>query len=153
MLAGYFDSYLGENELFGGNWGVYPFTNNCNIYVSDRSNGLFVVDFPGCDTNLGSISDNSNPRSFQLHAAFPNPFNPITMLSYELPEITYATLTVYNILGKEIIQLVSETQGPGHISIAWNAKDRFGNPVGTGVYIFRLRTGNFMQTRKMVYLK
>jgi len=48
FLAGYFDSYLGENELFGGNWGIYPFTESCNIYISDRSNGLFVVDFPGC---------------------------------------------------------------------------------------------------------
>ena len=153
FLAGYFDSYLGENELFGGNWGIYPFTESCNIYISDRSNGLFVVDFPGCGTNLGSISEAPSPQSFQLHAAFPNPFNPITNLRYDLPKQTQVILTVYDMLGREVTQLVNTTQEAGFKSVLWDATDSYGKSVSAGVYLYQIRSGEFVQTRKMVLLK
>ena len=153
FLAGYFDSYLGENELFGGNWGIYPFTESCNIYISDRSNGLFVVDFPGCGTNLGSISEAPSPQSFQLHAAFPNPFNPITNLRYDLPKQTQVILTVYDMLGREVTQLVNTTQETGFKSVLWDATDSYGKSVSAGVYLYQIRSGEFVQTRKMVLLK
>ena len=153
FLAGYFDSYLGENELFGGNWGIYPFTESCNIYISDRSNGLFVVDFPGCGTNLGSISEAPSPQSFQLHAAFPNPFNPITNLRYDLPKQTQVILTVYDMLGREVTQLVNTTQEAGFKSVLWDATDSYGKSVSAGVYFYQIRTNKYIQTKKMVLLK
>ena len=150
-LAGYFDTYLGENELYGGNWGVYPFTNNCNIYVSDRSNGLFVVDFPECGADLGFVSAVPNPQSFQLHAAFPNPFNPITTIRFEIPSVETrhaVSLQIYDITGRLIETLIDEELGPGYNTIQWNA-----NNFSSGVYFVRLEAGSFHNTQKVILLK
>ena len=153
FLAGYFDSYLGENELFGGNWGIYPFTESCNIYISDRSNGLFVVDFPDCGTDLESVNEIPNPKIFLLHSGYPNPFNPIITLCYDLPEQSFVTLTIYNLMGRKVTQLVNTTQEAGFRSVQWDATDMDGKPVSAGVYLYQIRSGEFVQTKKMVLLK
>ena len=153
FLAGYFDSYLGENELFGGNWGIYPFTESCNIYISDRSNGLFVVDFPDCGTDLESVNEIPNPKIFLLHSGYPNPFNPIITLRYDLPEQSFVTLTIYDLIGREITQLVHTTQEAGFRSVQWDATDMDGKTVSAGVYLYQIRSGEFVQTKKMVLLK
>ena len=153
FLAGYFDSYLGENELFGGNWGIYPFTESCNIYISDRSNGLSVVDFPDCGTDLESVNEIPNPKIFLLHSGYPNPFNPIITLRYDLPEQSFVTLTIYNLMGRKVTQLVNTTQEAGFRSVQWDATDMDGKPVSAGVYLYQIRSGEFVQTKKMVLLK
>jgi hypothetical protein len=93
------------------------------------------------------------PISFALHQNFPNPFNPITTLRYDLPSDAMVTLTVFDMLGREITQLVNTTQDAGFRSVQWNGTDSFGKSVGAGVYLYHLRTGSFSQVRKMVLLK
>ena len=83
----------------------------------------------------------------------PNPFNPITSLRYDLPEQAQVTLTIYNMLGREVSQLVNTTQEAGYKSVQWNATDMHGKPVSAGVYLYQIRAGEFVQTRKMVLLK
>jgi flagellar hook assembly protein FlgD len=80
-------------------------------------------------------------------------FNPITTLRYNLPEQTQVTLTVYDMLGRQVTQLVNTTQEAGYRSVQWNATDFFGKPVSAGVYLYQIRAGEFVQTRKMVLLK
>ena len=82
-----------------------------------------------------------------------NPFNPITSLRYDLPEQAQVTLTVYNMLGREVAQLVNTTQESGFKSVQWNATDMHGKPVSAGVYLYQIRAGEFVQTKKMVLLK
>ena len=93
------------------------------------------------------------PETFTLHQNFPNPFNPITTLRYDLPEQAFVTLTVFDMLGKEITQLVNTTQLHGFKSVQWDAKDSMGRPVSAGVYLYQIQAGEFVQTRKMVLLK
>jgi flagellar hook assembly protein FlgD len=85
--------------------------------------------------------------------AYPNPFNPITSLRYDLPEQAQVILTVYDLMGREVAQLVNTTQESGLKSVQWNATDMHGKPVSAGVYLYQIRAGEFVQTRKMVLLK
>ena len=93
------------------------------------------------------------PITFALHQNYPNPFNPITSLRYDLPEQAQVTLTVYDMLGREVTQLVNTTQEAGYKSVQWNATDKQGKPVSAGVYLYQIRAGEFVQTKKMVLLK
>jgi hypothetical protein len=93
------------------------------------------------------------PDAYALHQNYPNPFNPITSLRYDLPEQTQATLTIYDLMGREVTQLVNTTQEAGYKSVQWNATDMHGKPVSAGVYLYQVRAGDFVQTRKMVLLK
>jgi PKD repeat protein len=93
------------------------------------------------------------PIAYTLHQNYPNPFNPITSLRYDLPEQAQVTLTVYDLMGREVTQLVNTTQDAGYRSVQWNATDSFGKPVSAGVYLYQIRAGEFVQTRKMVLLK
>ena len=93
------------------------------------------------------------PETFTLHQNFPNPFNPITTLRYDLPSDAFVTLTVYDMLGKEITQLVNTTQQAGFKSVHWDATESMGIPVSAGVYLYQIQTGEFCQTKKMVLLK
>ncbi|MBQ33383.1 MAG: hypothetical protein CMG32_00765 [Candidatus Marinimicrobia bacterium] len=91
--------------------------------------------------------------TFALHPAYPNPFNPITTLRYNLPEQAQVTLTIYDLMGREVTRLVNTTQEPGFKSVQWNATNSFGKPVSAGVYLYQVRAGEFVQTKKMVLLK
>jgi len=93
------------------------------------------------------------PISFFLYQNFPNPFNPITTLRYDLPEQAFVTLTVFDMLGREITQLINTTQLPGFKLVQWDATDSMGRPVSAGVYLYQIQAGEFVQTRKMVLLK
>jgi len=93
------------------------------------------------------------PITFALYQNYPNPFNPITTLKYDLPEDKFVTLTVYDMLGREITRLVNTTQEAGYRSVQWDATDSFGKPVSAGVYLYQIRAGEFIQTKKMVLLK
>ena len=91
--------------------------------------------------------------TFALHPAYPNPFNPITSLRYDLQEQAQVTLTIYDLMGREITGLVNTTQEPGFKSVRWDATDNHGKPVSAGVYLYKIQAGEFIQTRKMVLLK
>ncbi|MFH1851274.1 MAG: T9SS type A sorting domain-containing protein [Candidatus Neomarinimicrobiota bacterium] len=88
------------------------------------------------------------PRQFSLLQNYPNPFNPITTIHYELAIRTDVQLTIYDLLGKEVTTLVSESQNAGYKSVQWDASN-----VASGVYIYRIKAGDYVQTRKMVVLK
>ena len=93
------------------------------------------------------------PATFTLHQNFPNPFNPITTLRYDLSSDALVTLSIYDMLGREVTQLVNTTQEAGFRSVQWDATDSMGRPVSAGVYLYQIQAGEFVQTRKMVLLK
>jgi hypothetical protein len=88
------------------------------------------------------------PQSFHLFQNYPNPFNPSTMIKYDLPKEGFVTLKIYNILGKEAKTLVSEYESAGTYNIAFNASD-----LPSGIYFYRLSSGNFAQVKKLLLLK
>jgi predicted outer membrane repeat protein len=93
------------------------------------------------------------PISYALHQNYPNPFNPVTTLRYDLPIYNYVTLTIYDLNGRVVNQIVNTIQLAGHHSVQWNATDMHGKPVSAGVYLYQIRAGDFVQTKKMVLLK
>ena len=93
------------------------------------------------------------PQEFVLFDAYPNPFNPSTTIKYGLPTQSDATLIIYNLVGQEIVRWQEYNLTAGYYEKTWNGTNRLGNPVASGIYIYRLIAGDFVQTRKMVLLK
>ena len=102
---------------------------------------------------LGFAIIREYPESVKLHNNFPNPFNPSTTISYELPEQSRVNLTVFDIRGKEVMTLEQSDKPPGNYEVQWNGLGQAGKQVSTGVYFCRLNAGTYNQTIKMVYLK
>ncbi len=88
------------------------------------------------------------PKEFGLSQNFPNPFNPITTIGYDLPEPSNVTLTIYTITGQQVATVVSSHQEPGHYEVPWD-----GSAFGDGGYLYRLEAGDFVETRRMLLLK
>ena len=116
----------------------------------------------GCTTPVVALDEKMEvPTDFILHQNYPNPFNPSTTISYALPEQSKVNLTVFDILGQELMTLQDAVQQAGHYELQWSGKDQSGNSVSTGVYFARLQVvdpatgwaGAFSKTIKMLYLK
>ena len=88
------------------------------------------------------------PKEFLLSQNYPNPFNPSTKIQYQVSNISHVSLVVYDILGNEIETMVNEEKSPGKYETNWNAA---GLP--SGVYFYQLRTGSFVETKKMILLR
>jgi len=101
------------------------------------------------DSTTG-IGDQAQPiAEFELFPNYPNPFNPETTLSFRLDETADIELAIFNIVGQKIATLVAGTVAAGSYELKWDGRDDLGNAVGTGVYIYRLQSGNTSETRKM----
>jgi hypothetical protein len=87
-------------------------------------------------------------NKFELKQNYPNPFNPSTAIEYTIEGKNYVTLKVYDMLGKEVVTLVSAEQEPGSYIVTWDARN-----YGSGTYFYRLTSGNFVETRRMVLNK
>jgi hypothetical protein len=90
---------------------------------------------------------------FILNNNYPNPFNPVTTISYKLPQAALVRMTIYDLLGRQVKSLLHEYQTPGYKSLQWNATNDLGRPVAAGVYLYMIHAGEFTQTKKMVLMK
>ena len=88
------------------------------------------------------------PNTFMLEQNYPNPFNPSTMISYHLPVNSNVSLRIFDMLGREITTLVNEEQSAGRKEVRWNAS---GAP--SGIYFYRLQTGTYSETKKLILVK
>ena len=88
------------------------------------------------------------PNIFNLSQNYPNPFNPTTIISYSLPKSGNVTLEVFNLLGEKVATLVNEFEEAGSYKKTFNA-----DMLSSGVYIYKLSAGSFVETRKMILLK
>jgi parallel beta-helix repeat protein len=100
------------------------------------------------ETDTEVATSNLLPDRFALYQNTPNPFNPSTFIRYTIPKSSKVTLTIYDLLGREITTLVNKTQNPGQYSVIWNGQ---GHP--SGIYICELKAGDFTETRKLVLQK
>ncbi|MBT4253757.1 MAG: T9SS type A sorting domain-containing protein, partial [Candidatus Marinimicrobia bacterium] len=93
------------------------------------------------------------PQSFMLSQNYPNPFNPMTHIRYSLPENGDMRLVIYDLLGREVLELVNDFRSVGNYETTWYGLDQQGRQVSTGVYFARLEAGRNVDVIKMLYLK
>lgn len=93
------------------------------------------------------------PKEFDIRQNYPNPFNPTTVIQYALPKTSFVKITIYNVLGQRVRNLVDEEQGPGYKKIHWDGRDDAGVEVSSGVYFYRIKAGDFVECKKMTLLK
>lgn len=113
----------------------------------------YIIYLEGEGPTLANKDDVALPRVFALHPNHPNPFNPETTISFDIPEKSRVQLTIYDLLGKKITVLSDGMTVAGSHTFRWIGTDTFGRTVGSGVYILRLDAGELSQTRKMLLLK
>jgi hypothetical protein len=108
----------------------------------------------GCQVHLfaenlsGGLKNNYIVHSFELYQNYPNPFNPSTTIEFDLPKSGEVSLKVFNILGEEVATLVSERLSTGSYSYEWDASN-----LASGIYLYRLQAGDYVETRKMVLMR
>jgi hypothetical protein len=102
-------------------------------------------------------NDNIHPTSFILLENYPNPFNPITNIIYGIPKRSNVDIKIYDLLGREIVTLISKEQNEGYFNIVWDAKDNHGNKVPSGMYLYRIVAMSddkvFVKTKKLLLLR
>ncbi len=103
------------------------------------------------DANI--INNRYVPQNFVLHSAVPNPFNPTTSLTFEVPELSRVSLTIYDVSGKLVKSLVDDQFDIGRYTFQWNGTDDNNQIVESGVYLYRLEAGSFSETKQMTMLK
>jgi hypothetical protein len=94
------------------------------------------------------ISNNTAPKEFELSQNYPNPFNPATIINYSVPVQGKVKLSVYNSMGQLVDELVNEVQASGSYSVSFN-----GSSLSSGVYLYRIESGSFTETKKMILIK
>jgi hypothetical protein len=93
------------------------------------------------------------PAQFTLHQNSPNPFNPTTEIRFDLASPQRVRLSVFNILGQEIIRLADGEYPAGSHTVTWEGTDEQGHPAASGIYLYRIEAGSFTASRKMVLMK
>ena len=93
------------------------------------------------------------PNEVIIHNAYPNPFNPVTYLRYDLPQNEMIKITIYDMMGRIVKTLVNSFQTAGYKTIQWNATDNKNEPISAGLYLYTIQAGKFRQTKKIVLLK
>ena len=100
------------------------------------------------------VTRTESPKAFELADAAPNPFNPSTTISYQVPQSAHITLAVYNLLGQEVDRLVDKVMVPGHYTAVWNDTNVQGLTVASGIYLYRLSSSTgFSETKRVTLLK
>ena len=132
-----------EDALYFGGFDPNGYTSTNNAWIYKRI--WNILDIFGQES-LSFID-------YKVHNNFPNPFNPITTLHYNLPEDAMVNITIYDMMGRIVSNLVSSQQNAGYKSIQWDATNDKGAPVSAGLYLYTIEAGKFRQTKKMVLLK
>jgi pectate lyase len=148
-------SGVGYVQLIDNHFGssVHVSSPTCDLpvpyaYALDPADSIPSIIAGGVRTDVESNTSFQLPFKFALDQNFPNPFNPRTVIGYQLPVKSPVNLKVYDILGREVITLVDETKTPGSYVLTWNAAS-----VPSGIYFCRFVAGGFIQLRKLVLVK
>jgi hypothetical protein len=146
-----FYQFEGQNFQPGQAQHSHPYVSAETVFTAVEyaimlSSESTAVDEQGDETGI-------TPKDFELYQSYPNPFNDQTIIKYNLMKSCLVTLTIYNILGQKVRTLVREHQKAGVKTVSWDGKDEKGGDLSSGIYIYRLRAGEIIQTKRMLLLK
>ena len=153
-ITGVIEIPMGSTE---GQWNIRIILRDdlgavTNIGPNDLENQNFQNYIYVNNAVLGQIVNNI-PVKYSLNQNYPNPFNPFTTIDYILPENGLVNITIFDMMGKDVKTLLKSPQTAGYKSIQWNATNNQGDAVSAGIYLYRIKVEDFIQTKKMVLLK
>jgi len=140
-------NWIKKNEGFTGIQRIYSiYSDNNYVFTGTDSNSIWI-------RNLNDIVNVKNinsdvPNDFLLHQNYPNPFNPVTKIEYRIKITDFVSLIIYDVNGREVEILVNEKQSPGKYEVSWNA-----SAYPSGVYFYKIQTGDYSETKKMILIK
>ena len=129
----------------------YSFYLTERDYVQVETDARFVL-VVGSESFVGQ-KGGPLPARTVLHQNHPNPFNPTTIIPFDLAVAAHVELVIYNVNGSRVRTLIDDQRPPGGYEEAWDGRNARGEHVATGIYFYRLRAGALIQTRKMLLLK
>jgi hypothetical protein len=104
-------------------------------------------------TDVDIVDDVVLPSAFQLSQNYPNPFNPNTNIEYSIPTRSHVKIEIVNLLGQKVRTLIDESKPAGEHQVIWDGNDSNGQSVSSGIYFYRLRAGDSVESKKMILLK
>jgi len=133
-----------------------PYNNIRDIFVAE--DGVIWLGFGGGLVSFtyeepNAVKDNSKPDVFGLLENYPNPFNPTTTIKFSISESGFTNLTIYNITGQKIRELISDNFDAGIHSVSWDGRDNYGDVVSSGIFFSRLEMGERVDFSKMMLVK
>ncbi|MEE9443291.1 MAG: C1 family peptidase [candidate division Zixibacteria bacterium] len=137
-------TYISSSGL-AGSWYEMGINEGCDIAIRGRTSPNLSVD----------VNDDISPGPvmYSLKQNYPNPFNPSTVFDYTVETRSHVTISIFNILGQPVKTLVDEVKSAGTHSISWDGTNEDGKPMSTGIYFYRITSGDYTETRKMILLK
>ena len=133
-----------------------PYANVTAIAI-DNSGNTSAFSQVALVTNVEKIEDSIIPETFSLSQNYPNPFNPETTIRIEIPfmgkHMVKVELCIYNVQGQLIRTLVNDEKSPGLYQVRWDGLDEGGNTMASGIYLYRIRAGEFAATKKLILIK
>jgi hypothetical protein len=142
---------------FGATLSDVNYTANCLNEMFDECGNPDDAMSSGTSTELSGESSQdltpAVPKDFTVRPTYPNPFNPMTTISYGLPAEGRITIEIYDIVGRKVVTLLDAVEQPGYSSVNWYGKDEGGTIVASGVYFCRVQFGNKADIKKMILLK
>ena len=144
-----YDQITSHGDTSGSWMWVVEVTDGVDTTGSEP--GYMMVDWD--ISEMLAIDDASLPEAFALHNNYPNPFNPVTNISFDIPEVAEVTLEIYNVMGQKVRTLAQGQHEPGRYKIQWNATNDYGQALSSGMYIYRIQAGDFVSVKKLVLIK
>lgn len=141
----YTQPYSNERSIFSNSGGFSSsgLVNNYSVLGESIVSNSFL--------NIVGIKDNELPNipiKYKLFQNYPNPFNPTTIIAYAVPVNSFVQIKVYDLLGREVVALVSKSQSAGYYDVSFNAIG-----LSSGIYIYKIQAGNFIDIKKMLLLR
>ena len=118
-----------------------------------RSTDIYAFDPERTVVDVAEEETAPLPTGYSLGQNYPNPFNPSTVIEYSLPRRDQVEITIYNLLGRKVRTLLDQTQDAGQYRVTWNGRDDNGAVVGSGLYLYQVKSGLFSSSKKMLLVK
>jgi hypothetical protein len=123
------------------------------VHTNDPNNSLVEIPLTVDITTVDNDDNAVQAIQSDLQQNYPNPFNPETTISFFVDKNSEVVIDIYDIKGRKVKSLVRENYSRGNHSVVWNGRNEEGNPVASGVYLYKMRSGSFSKSRKMILLK
>jgi hypothetical protein len=140
--------YWDNGYTLDAGFGIFDRSTGARVYPDIINAIVDTTDINNTGTSAGMLQLYSNSATFSLMQNYPNPFNPSTTISFSLPSKSFVSLKVFDSIGRKMAIIISEEMSAGSYAKQWNAKG-----VPSGVYFYRLQSGLFIETKKLVLLR